>query len=116
MLPDWYKEKGLFLLYITVYTKHSEIILENCSKQYIEAHSCASLYFTMLLNISFRSLQCTILMEMETLFIISGIELILSTEIVKVDLAGKTLVSGTGETFKFQILIIATGSTVSNST
>lgn len=55
-------------------------------------------------------------MEMETLFIISGIELILSTEIVKVDLAGKTLVSGTGETFKFQILIIATGSTVSNST
>ncbi|KAL6138394.1 hypothetical protein ACLB2K_063677 [Fragaria x ananassa] len=41
-----------------------------------------------------------------------GIELILSTEIVKVDLARKTLVSGTGETFKFQILIIATGSTV----
>ncbi|KAF4358508.1 hypothetical protein CsatB_016577 [Cannabis sativa] len=41
-----------------------------------------------------------------------GIELILSTEIVKADLAGKTLVSAAGETFKYQILVIATGSTV----
>ncbi|GMN39386.1 hypothetical protein TIFTF001_008617 [Ficus carica] len=41
-----------------------------------------------------------------------GIELILSTEIVKADLAGKTLVSAAGESFKYQILIIATGSTV----
>ena len=45
---------------------------------------------------------------------ITGIELILSTEIVKADLAGKTLISAVGETFKYQILIIATGSTVSN--
>lgn len=45
---------------------------------------------------------------------ITGIELILSTEIVKADLAGKTLVSAAGETFKYQILIIATGSTVCN--
>ncbi|PON42833.1 FAD/NAD-linked reductase [Parasponia andersonii] len=42
----------------------------------------------------------------------NGIELILSTEIVKADLAGKTLVSAAGETFKYEILIIATGSTV----
>ncbi|XP_030493268.2 monodehydroascorbate reductase [Cannabis sativa] len=41
-----------------------------------------------------------------------GIGLILSTEIVKADLAGKTLVSAAGETFKYQILVIATGSTV----
>ncbi|XP_024032989.1 monodehydroascorbate reductase isoform X3 [Morus notabilis] len=42
----------------------------------------------------------------------NGIELILSTEIVKADLAGKTLISAAGESFKYQILIIATGSTV----
>jgi monodehydroascorbate reductase (NADH) len=41
-----------------------------------------------------------------------GIELLLSTEIVKADLAGKTLVSADGKSFKYQILIIATGSTV----
>uniref|UniRef100_A0A2P2LQK9 monodehydroascorbate reductase (NADH) n=2 Tax=Rhizophora mucronata TaxID=61149 RepID=A0A2P2LQK9_RHIMU len=41
-----------------------------------------------------------------------GIELILSTEIVKADLAAKSLTSATGETFKYHILIIATGSTV----
>ncbi|KAG6619061.1 monodehydroascorbate reductase, seedling isozyme-like isoform X2 [Carya illinoinensis] len=41
-----------------------------------------------------------------------GIELILSTEIVKADLAAKTLISSSGKTFKYQILVIATGSTV----
>ncbi|KAF2307601.1 hypothetical protein GH714_030099 [Hevea brasiliensis] len=41
-----------------------------------------------------------------------GIELILGTEIVKADLAAKTLTSAAGEIFKYQILIIATGSTV----
>lgn len=41
-----------------------------------------------------------------------GIELILSTEIVKANIASKTLVSATGLTFKYQILVIATGSTV----
>ncbi|KAG4996322.1 hypothetical protein JHK85_027761 [Glycine max] len=41
-----------------------------------------------------------------------GIELILSTEIVKVDLAAKSLISAGGETFSYQILIVATGSTV----
>ncbi|TXG58308.1 hypothetical protein EZV62_016137 [Acer yangbiense] len=41
-----------------------------------------------------------------------GIELILSTEIVKADLASKTLVSAAGEVFKYQVLVIATGSTV----
>lgn len=46
---------------------------------------------------------------------ITGIELILSTEIVKADLPGKTLVSADGKSFKYQILIIATGSTVSIS-
>lgn len=45
---------------------------------------------------------------------ITGIELILSTEIVKADLAGKTLVTASGESFKYEILIIATGSTVRN--
>ncbi|KAK4757431.1 hypothetical protein SAY87_018732 [Trapa incisa] len=42
----------------------------------------------------------------------NGIELILSTEIVKADLAGKTLTSAAGDTFKYQTLIIATGSSV----
>ncbi|KAG6412112.1 hypothetical protein SASPL_124780 [Salvia splendens] len=41
-----------------------------------------------------------------------GISLILSTEIVKADLASKTLTSAAGEIFKYQTLIIATGSTV----
>ncbi|KAK8478757.1 hypothetical protein V6N13_059769 [Hibiscus sabdariffa] len=41
-----------------------------------------------------------------------GIELILSSEIVKADLAANTLESAAGEKFKYQILIIATGSTV----
>ncbi|KAK6942638.1 FAD/NAD(P)-binding domain [Dillenia turbinata] len=41
-----------------------------------------------------------------------GIELILSTEIVKADLASKTLTSAAGDTFKYHTLIIATGSTV----
>ncbi|GAA0141409.1 oxidoreductase [Lithospermum erythrorhizon] len=41
-----------------------------------------------------------------------GVSLILSTEIVKADLASKTLTSASGETFKYQILIIATGATV----
>lgn len=41
-----------------------------------------------------------------------GVELILNTEIVKADLASKTLTSAAGETFKYQILIIATGSAV----
>ncbi|KAJ4705167.1 Monodehydroascorbate reductase [Melia azedarach] len=41
-----------------------------------------------------------------------GIELILNTEIVKADLASKTLVSAAGATFKYHILVIATGSTV----
>ncbi|XP_009617404.1 monodehydroascorbate reductase [Nicotiana tabacum] len=41
-----------------------------------------------------------------------GISLILSTEIVKADLASKTLVSAAGESFTYQTLVIATGSTV----
>ncbi|GMP49999.1 hypothetical protein CsSME_00016788 [Camellia sinensis var. sinensis] len=41
-----------------------------------------------------------------------GIALILNTEIVKADLATKTLVSAAGETFNYHFLIIATGSSV----
>ncbi|KAJ8899600.1 hypothetical protein K2173_018574 [Erythroxylum novogranatense] len=41
-----------------------------------------------------------------------GIELILSTQIVKADLGSKSLISEAGEVFKYNILIIATGSTV----
>ncbi|KAL3623393.1 hypothetical protein CASFOL_032209 [Castilleja foliolosa] len=41
-----------------------------------------------------------------------GISLILNTEIVKADLALKTLITATDETFKYQTLIIATGSAV----
>ncbi|KAI5664799.1 hypothetical protein M9H77_24122 [Catharanthus roseus] len=41
-----------------------------------------------------------------------GISLILSTEIVKADLPSKTLTSAAGESFAYEILIIATGSTV----
>lgn len=43
----------------------------------------------------------------------AGIELILSTEIVNADLGSKTLTSAAGEVFKYDILIIATGSSVS---
>lgn len=41
-----------------------------------------------------------------------GIELILETEIVKADLASSALTSATGATFKYDNLIIATGSSV----
>ncbi|KAI3738154.1 hypothetical protein L2E82_28173 [Cichorium intybus] len=41
-----------------------------------------------------------------------GITLILKTEIVKADLPSKTLTSSSGDTFKYEVLIIATGSTV----
>ncbi|XP_042459470.1 monodehydroascorbate reductase 3, cytosolic-like [Zingiber officinale] len=43
-----------------------------------------------------------------------GIELILSTEIVKADLASRTLTTAAGATITFDILIIATGATVIN--
>ncbi|KAF3453617.1 hypothetical protein FNV43_RR04058 [Rhamnella rubrinervis] len=39
-----------------------------------------------------------------------GIELILGTEIVKADLASKTITSASGKIFRYQTLIIATGS------
>ncbi|XP_074572852.1 monodehydroascorbate reductase 3, cytosolic-like [Curcuma longa] len=41
-----------------------------------------------------------------------GIELILGTEIVKADLGSKSLISTSGEIFKYDTLIISTGSTV----
>ncbi|KAG8048285.1 hypothetical protein GUJ93_ZPchr0008g12859 [Zizania palustris] len=41
-----------------------------------------------------------------------GIELILSTEIVKADLASKTLASSDGATFTYETLLISTGSSV----
>ncbi|XP_019158493.1 PREDICTED: monodehydroascorbate reductase-like [Ipomoea nil] len=41
-----------------------------------------------------------------------GISLILGTEIVEVDLASKKLVSAAGESFTYEVLVIATGSTV----
>ncbi|KAG8376686.1 hypothetical protein BUALT_Bualt09G0089700 [Buddleja alternifolia] len=41
-----------------------------------------------------------------------GISLILRTEIVKADLASKTLISAAGGTFKYETLVIATGSSV----
>ncbi|THG08368.1 hypothetical protein TEA_000937 [Camellia sinensis var. sinensis] len=48
----------------------------------------------------------------EAQLIVTGIALILNTEIVKADLATKTLVSAAGETFNYHFLIIATGSSV----
>uniref|UniRef100_K3YI58 monodehydroascorbate reductase (NADH) n=1 Tax=Setaria italica TaxID=4555 RepID=K3YI58_SETIT len=50
--------------------------------------------------------------EHAPIMLFSGIELILSTEIVKVDLASKTLTSAAGATFTYEILLIATGSSV----
>lgn len=44
---------------------------------------------------------------------VTGIALILGTEIVKADLASKTLISAAGESFKYHVLIVATGSSVS---
>ncbi|KAL0910677.1 hypothetical protein M5K25_018754 [Dendrobium thyrsiflorum] len=45
-------------------------------------------------------------------YVEKGIDLILSTEIVKADLASKFLTSASGAAFAYEILIIATGSTV----
>jgi monodehydroascorbate reductase (NADH) len=44
--------------------------------------------------------------------LLAGIELILNTEIVKADPASKTLTSAAGATFTYEILLIATGSSV----
>ena len=44
--------------------------------------------------------------------LLAGIELILSTEIVKADLSTKTLTSAAGATFTYDVLLIATGSSV----
>ncbi|XP_077234195.1 monodehydroascorbate reductase-like [Tasmannia lanceolata] len=44
-------------------------------------------------------------------YFLNGIELILNSEIVKADLASKTLTSAAGATFKYDKLIIAIGST-----
>jgi monodehydroascorbate reductase (NADH) len=41
-----------------------------------------------------------------------GIELILNTEVVKADLPTKTLTTADGQTFEYEILIVATGSSV----
>ncbi|XP_039125538.1 monodehydroascorbate reductase 3, cytosolic [Dioscorea cayenensis subsp. rotundata] len=41
-----------------------------------------------------------------------GIELVLSTEIVKADIASKSLTSASGDIFTYDVLIVATGSTV----
>ncbi|KAE8803601.1 putative monodehydroascorbate reductase [Hordeum vulgare] len=41
-----------------------------------------------------------------------GIELILNTEIVRADLASKTLTSSPGATYTYEILLIATSSSV----
>jgi NADPH-dependent 2,4-dienoyl-CoA reductase/sulfur reductase-like enzyme len=46
------------------------------------------------------------------LHLLAGIELILSTEIVKADLSTKTLTSAAGANFTYEILLIATGSSV----
>ncbi|KAE9445650.1 hypothetical protein C3L33_22454, partial [Rhododendron williamsianum] len=43
-----------------------------------------------------------------------GIALILNTEIVKADLASRTLISAAGEAFKYHKLMIATGSTITS--
>ena len=51
--------------------------------------------------------------EHALIMFISGIELILSTEIVKADLASKTLTSAAGANFTYETLLIATGSSVS---
>ncbi|WMV44523.1 hypothetical protein MTR67_037908 [Solanum verrucosum] len=58
-----------------------------------------------------QGFMCVLEVEERDSFL-SGISLILSTEIVKADLASKTLVSAAGESFKYQTLVIATGSTV----
>ncbi|PHT72346.1 hypothetical protein T459_23131 [Capsicum annuum] len=55
--------------------------------------------------------MCVLEVEERNNFL-NGISLILSTYIVKADLNSKTLVSVVGESFKYQKLIIATGSTV----
>jgi monodehydroascorbate reductase (NADH) len=53
-------------------------------------------------------------LTMSCLCLLSGIELVLSTEIVKADLASKTLTSAAGDTFTYETLLIATGSSVSS--
>lgn len=95
LAPEWYKEKGdTFLGHQT------------------DSMSELGYFFSLILllpisSVSFQTVKCCIGV------VLSGIELILSTEIVEADLATKTLTSAAGEAFKYQILIIATGSTVS---
>lgn len=79
---------------------------------YIKLYSLFFAYYSVLSFILFHIFKCYFTCFTH-LFVATGIELILSTEIVKADLASKTLTSAAGATFTYDILIIATGSTVS---
>lgn len=63
-------------------------------------------------NFSSRKIGGNLLTSLVFECVAAGIELILSTEVVKADLQSKTLSSAVGTTFTYDILIIATGSTV----
>lgn len=86
--PQWYKENGEFPLCVF-----------------------SSTLITQRFRLFFSFSLYSYVVSAAPIFV--GIELILDTEIVKADLAAKTLVTGTGQVFKYQILIAATGSSVS---
>ncbi|KAL5974608.1 Monodehydroascorbate reductase 3, cytosolic [Asimina triloba] len=80
------------------------------SKAYLFPECKAEFLFLSLLQ---GSLGFMFVLEVEARdFFRNGIELILDTEIVKADLASKSLISAAKITFKYDILMIATGSTV----
>lgn len=82
MLPEWYAEKGSILVF--------DILCLFLGTSTIFFADCADSPF----------------------LCFTGIELILSTEIVKADISSKSLTSAAGATFTYDILIIATGSSV----
>lgn len=51
---------------------------------------------------------------MDSVYFVSGIELVLGTRVKSADVRRKTLLTATGETISYKILIVATGARVLN--
>lgn len=113
LLPESYKQKGnelsaLYQIFNTLFIYVVRLIDENI----YYPSGFLQHYITLYTSFTDYATGNKIALTFSLVFVFAGIELILSTEIVKADLAAKSLVSAAGDVFKYQTLIIATGSTV----
>ena len=105
LLPESYKQKG------------NQLFLSDCISPVSMSCLIHLVPLVVIPSMLHFSAKVIVIVELNRatfplFFVFAGIELILSTEIVKADLAAKSLVSAAGDVFKYETLIIATGSTV----